>query len=111
MRQKKMIIYHDDLQKIADGAVRLMGKDYLNTSDSMIVLGCETYRFRNNSTQWDMVVLKKIEGETHIDIVGTAGGSGLFNISWWSESGFTKSMFRHLVNQCDNNGWSYKEIQ
>lgn len=58
-----------------------MGKDYLSVTDEMIVIGTESYRLRTNSSQWNMVVLKKKGEKTEIDIVGTAGGTGLFNIS------------------------------
>lgn len=110
MKIKRLIIEHDDIQELGKVASQFMGKEYVSATDDMIVIGTESYKLRNNSTQWNMVVLKKKDGKAQIDIIGTAGGYGLFNISWWSESGFTKRLFRHYVNQCEVKGWSFEEI-
>lgn len=110
MKIRRLLIDNDDLQELGKIAIQAMGKEYTSVSDSMIVIGTESFKFRNNSTQWNMVVLKKIDGKTQIDIIGTAGGQGLLNISWWSESGFTKKVLRHFMDQSELNGWDCEEI-
>ncbi|MDA8648366.1 hypothetical protein N9L43_01005 [bacterium] len=73
----------------------------------MIILGVESFRLRTTSAQWDMVVLKRINTKIQVDIVGTAGGSGIFNISLGSENSFVKEMRRFLVHYCEENGFRY----
>lgn len=110
MRIKRIMIHHDDIQELGEVAVDYMGKEYICVTDEMIVIGKESFRLRTSSSQWDMVVLKKIGRKIQIDIVGTAGGIGLLNISWWSESSFVKSMDQFFVNRCKLRGWRIEEV-
>lgn len=110
MKIKKVEITHDDIMQLAQIAVKQMGQEYVKTSDEMIIIGSESYKMRTNSTQWNMVVLRKKGRKVEIDMVGTAGGSGIFNISWWSESGFTKGMFKHFKKHCEDKGWNLQEV-
>lgn len=110
MKIKRLIIDNDNIQELGEIAVAYMGKDYISVTDEMIVIGTESYRLRNDSTQWDMVVLRKEKGKAHVDLLGTAGGTGLFNFSWWSESGFTKKLSRKYVAHCEMKGYGFEEI-
>lgn len=110
MRITRIMIDHNNLQELGEVAVQYMGKQYVSVTDEMIVIGKESFRLRTNSSQWDMVVLKRIGRKTQIDIVGAAGGTGLFNFSWWSESSFTKSLLQHFQHYCQLNGWIIEEV-
>lgn len=67
----------------------------------------EHYKFITNSAQADIVIINFKEGKTVIDVLGTAGGSGIFNISWWSESSFVNRMVKRIEAYCNENGVAF----
>ena len=68
----------------------------------MIVIAAEVYKLRTSSDQLNMVIIKLVDSQLHIDIIGAAG-KGKFGLSLWSESGFVNSMNREIRNICDLN--------
>lgn len=54
----------------------------------IIVQVYEKYFLRNNSHAGLTVTLQNFEGHTQVNAVATAGGQGLFNISWGACSNF-----------------------
>lgn len=95
----------DDLQKVVTHFKKENSFDYTNETCDFAVLASEKFYFRNSSTQLNAIIIKLEGEELVVDIIGAAGGTGLFNISWGSERGFTnkiKSMLseyskRHLI--------------
>ena len=49
-----------------------------------ILLSCEKYFFRNGNYASLNVMLTEFDGVQRADIVGSGGGSGLMNFSWWA---------------------------
>ena len=45
----------------------------------------ESYYFRTNSTQLDMIVANISNDCIQVDVIAAAGGSGVFNWNWGSE--------------------------
>jgi len=73
-------------------------------------MGKESLRLRTTSAPWEMVVLKRSDKGVQVDIVATAGGSGIFNISWGSELRFVKSMRKKLILFCEDNDIRYQYL-
>ena len=57
---------------------------------NFFVLAFEDYYFRTNSTQLEMIVAVLVDSKIRIDVIGSAGGSGLLNLDWGSEKKFLK---------------------
>ncbi|MCJ8291836.1 MAG: hypothetical protein HRT58_18745 [Crocinitomicaceae bacterium] len=110
MKIRRIAIKSNNIQELGEIAVQYMGKDYVSVTNEMIVIGTESFRLRTSSAQWNMVVLKKQKSKIQIDIIGAAGGIGIFNFSLWSESGFTKKLFQEYLNYCETKGWNFEEI-
>ena len=72
--------------------------DYKNHSTDMSVMACEEFYFRNNSTQLNMVIVKKEASKLLIDVMWTAGGTGIMNFNLWSEKGYIKRV-RKVLNE------------
>lgn len=89
----------------------LPNADYINVSSDMTIIGYEVYKLRNNSTQMNMLVLKKDDNNYILDVIGAAGGSGIFNISFWSESGFIKQIKRLLTDYCDKHQIRFEQVE
>ena len=66
--------------------------DYLTASSDMVIIAIEEYYFRTGSTQMNIVTLKQADHSIDIDIIGSAGGTGFFNINWGSERSFIKKV-------------------
>ena len=49
-----------------------------------ILLSCEKYFFRNGNYASLNVMLTEFDGVQRADIVGSGGGNGLTNFSWWA---------------------------
>ena len=88
-----------------------MDKSYSNATDDMIIIASETYKFRTNSTQMNMIVVKKNDKRCYVDIIGAAGGTGIFNFSLWAESGFVKGAYKLLQEYCSNQGLKLDEVK
>ena len=94
---------YSDLNRISQVFANSIEKQsYVNTSDSMTIIATEQYKLRTNSAQWNMVVLKKEGHKIRVDIIGAAGGTGIFNISLWAESSFVKRLGGRLQAFCAN---------
>lgn len=83
---------------------------YENHSSDMSILANEEYYLRNNSTQMNLVILKINENSLDIDIIGSAGGSGIFNINLWSEKGYIKKVKKLLVKFSEEYKIKIEEI-
>lgn len=88
-----------------------MEKSYSNATDDMIIITSETYKFRTNSTQMNMIIVKKNGTGSYVDIIGAAGGTGLFNFSLWAESGFVKNTYKLLEAYCLKENVKLNEIK
>ena len=55
-----------------------------NGDDQAILLSCEKYFFRNGNYASLNVMLTEFDGVQRADIVGSGGGNGLANFSWWA---------------------------
>jgi hypothetical protein len=77
---------------------------YKNLTDDMAVLATENFYFRNNSTQLNMIVIKKEDLILHVDLIGAAGGTGLFNFNLGSEKGFIKTTKKIISEFCSGQG-------
>ena len=49
-----------------------------------ILLSCEKYFFRSGNYASLNVMLTEFDGVQRADIIGSGGGSGLLNFSWWA---------------------------
>ncbi|GAB5416418.1 MAG: hypothetical protein Crog4KO_09960 [Crocinitomicaceae bacterium] len=107
--QRITIEGYDNIKSLAKICLSNMGSQYRSVSDDTIVIGSETYRLRTTSSQWEMVVLKKLDNSVRIDVIGTGGGAGVFNISLGSEKSFVNQMMGALRDVCDRNGLKYTE--
>ena len=61
-----------------------------------VLFSGEKYFFRNNSYASLNVMLTEFDGVQTADIVGSGGGEGLFNISWFANSDLADSAERIL---------------
>jgi len=98
MKIGKFKLITSDLDKIINYLVENMSFDYENHSADMSVLASEEYYFRNESTQMNMIIAKKKDSFIMLDVMGGAGGTGIFNISWGSEKGYIKTVSKVLAN-------------
>jgi hypothetical protein len=89
MRIVKLKINDADLDRIVNYLIEHLSFDYENHSTEMSILASEEFYFRTFSAQLNMIIVKKEMSDILIDIIGAAGGSGLLNIDWWSEKGYT----------------------
>ena len=110
MKIRTLKIESEDLKDVSLRLRNNLGPDYARFTDTMSLLCAERWKFLSNSTQMDMVVVMKKEDHLLIDIIGAAGGIGIFNISFWSESSFTKRMQKVLIAYCEDRNLSYSEV-
>ncbi len=101
MNISKYKITTDDLDKIVNYLIEQLPFDYENHSRDMTVLAQEKFYFRNNSTQLNMIIAKRVDSSIHLDVIGSAGGTGLFNFNLWSEKGFLKRV-KNILKDLDN---------
>lgn len=85
----KVRIRDNRLDQLVNHLIQELKFDYENHSVDMSVLAAENFYFRTMSAQVNMVILKKEASFILIDIMGGGGGSGLLNIDWGSEKGYT----------------------
>ncbi|GAB5553179.1 MAG: hypothetical protein Sapg2KO_27700 [Saprospiraceae bacterium] len=98
-----------EIELIAKAIWTKQENDYINKTDDMIIIAAEKYKFRTNSAQLNMIVVKKDGPKSHIDIIGAAGGIGIFNINFGAESNFIYECVRLLKAYCSQNGINLKE--
>jgi len=98
MKIEKFKLFTSDLDKTVNYLVENLSFDYENHSIDMSILSSEEYYFRNRSSQLNMIIAKKTESCILIDVLGSAGGTGIFNISWGSEKGYINTVSKILKN-------------
>src|SRR4051812_48021740 len=79
---------------------------YTNILPEMTILAAEEFYFRTNSNQLNLIVIKSVDSLLHIDLIGGGGGTGLFAITWGSESAFIKKTKKMLESFCAAYGES-----
>jgi hypothetical protein len=104
MEISKLKITGTTLDKLVNHLLETSVFKYKNLADDMTVLATENFYFRNNSTQLNMIVIKKEDDILHVDLIGAAGGSGLFNFNFGSEKGFIKSTKKIINEFCSERG-------
>ncbi len=75
--------------------------EYSTRGNDFFVIAFEDYFFRNNSKQLEMVVAKLEGNHIGIDVIGAAGGAGIFGISWGSENAFIRR-FERIIEEYKN---------
>jgi len=90
MEISKYKIMTHDLDQVVNYLADHLPFDYENHSAEMSVLAQEEYHLRSSSTQLNMLIAKRIEDSIQIDIMGSAGGSGMFNNDFGSEKGYLR---------------------
>ena len=111
MKIGKFKLLTSDLDKTVNYLVENLSFDYENHSIDMSILSSEEYYFRNRSTQLNMIIAKKKESYVLIDVLGSAGGTGIFNISWGSEKGYIKTVNKVLDKFSEEHGIEIQLIE
>jgi len=78
--------------------------DYENHSTDMSVLSQEEYQLKSTSTQLNMVVAKRHEDYILLDIMGSAGGTGMLNHDFGTEKGYLKQVSIVIERYCEEFG-------
>ncbi len=110
MKISKFKISTADLDKTISYLIENLSFDYENHSTDMSVLASEEFYFRNNSTQLNMIIARKKESSIFLDIMGSAGGSGFFNINFWSEKGYIKRVRKVLDKYTEEFNLTIEEL-
>ncbi|WP_343748474.1 hypothetical protein [Fluviicola sp.] len=113
MKKITLHIESDDLEQLAAVGIAYFNSfnnKYIKQTKDMVLAASEVYKMRNGSTQMNMLVLYRENGIT-IDIMGAAGGTGVFNWSWGSEAGFTREMAIRYKNYCEKHGLKFVGIE
>jgi hypothetical protein len=105
MKKMSVRILGPSLEELFEFFQKEMIPDYQNNTDNMFILCFEQFYFRNNSSQMNMVVVKKKSSYLFLDIIGAAGGQGLFGMTWGSERGFSRKMRKKIDGLCNEKGW------
>lgn len=90
------------ITKVIRALKQSLGGEYISESwhelgdATAVLLSYEKYFFRNGSYTGLTVMLTEGVGAQYADIVGFGGGSGLFNISWGSNSEYADDAARIL---------------
>ena len=71
-------------------------KERSGTGGQAILLSCEKYFFRNGNYASLNVMLTELDGVQRADIVGSGGGNGLLNFSWWANDELAEDAQRAL---------------
>lgn len=110
MRFSRFEVKTSKIRPLAQFVTSNMEICYSNETDDMIIIASEKYKLRTNSTQMNMIIVKKSFKSCYVDIIGAAGGTGILNFSLWAESGFVKSAYKSLREYCSTNGLQLTEI-
>ena len=101
MKLSKLEVETSNITQLASVLSDNMDISYQNQTEDMIIIAAEKYKFRTNSTQMNMIIIKRnSNNKSIIDIIGAAGGTGIFNFSLWAESSFVKSTLKTLSAYC-----------
>lgn len=90
------------ITKVIRALKQSLGGEYISESwhelgdATAVLLSYEKYFFRNGSYTGLTILLTESTSTQHADIVGFGGGSGLFNISWGSNSEYADDAARIL---------------
>ena len=106
----KMKIYQAKLNNLTEYLTTVNSYKYKNETNELTILATENFYFRNNSTQLNMVVIKQLGEDIIIDVIGAAGGTGLFNITWGSQKGFIKETQKIIEEFCSKNALKSERI-
>jgi hypothetical protein len=98
MKTVKLKVNDGDLDRLVNYLIEHLSFDYENHTKDMSILASEEFYFRTFSAQLNMIVARKEMPCILIDIIGAAGGSGILNIDWWSEKGYTNRV-RKVLNR------------
>ena len=71
-------------------------KERGGTGGQAILLSSEKYFFRNGNYASLNVMLTEFDGVQRADIVGSGGGNGLLNFSWWANDELAENAQRAL---------------
>jgi hypothetical protein len=85
--------------------------DYENHSPDMSVLAQEEFHLRSSSTQLNMVLAKRHEDYILLDVIGSAGGSGMFNSDFGSEKGYLRKACAVLEGFVEEHGCDLVELE
>lgn len=110
MKISKYKISTTDIDKLVNYLAEELSFDYENSNDDMCLLVSEEFYFRNNSTQVNMVIVKRDDYSLYVDVIGGGGGTGLFNISLWSEKGYIKRVSKVLNKFIEEFGLTLEEL-
>ncbi len=111
MNVSRLKVFTTDREKIIGFLTEYQSYKYRNHSADMSVLINEEYYFRNDSTQLNMIILKLKDQSIEIDIIGGAGGTGLFNFNFWSEKGYLKKVKKVLAKFSNEFNIKIEEIE
>ena len=82
---------------------------YIYEAENILLLAGEEYRFRTNSNQMHLIVIKKSPPDLEIELVCGGGGEGLINITLGAEKSFIKKAKRLLKEFCDFHHTAFRE--
>lgn len=80
MKLLKLKVATSELQQFADQVSKALSIDYSNQSTDMVAIASEIYKFRTNSAQLNIVILKRVESQIHIDIIGALVRQGYLEL-------------------------------
>lgn len=104
MEISKYRLASSNLDQAVNYLVENLNFDYENHSSDMSVLTEEEFHFRTTSSQLNMIVARRSEDFIFLDIIGSAGGSGIFNFDFWSEQGYINKVRKVLDSYCEEYG-------
>ena len=78
--------------------------DYINISTETTILAIEEYYLRTNSQQLNLIIIKVVDSDLHIDVIGAGGGAGILGLNWGSEESFAKKAIKDLKDFCKTMG-------
>jgi hypothetical protein len=107
----KYKLFSTDLDQLVNFLADHLPFDYENHSPDMSVLAQEEYHLRSTSTQLNMVIAKRQEEYILVDIMGSAGGSGMFNSDFGTEMGYLKTAFAVLERFVEEHGYDIEELE
>jgi len=110
MEISKYRLVSSNLDQVVNFLVENLTFDYENHSSDMSVLTEEEFHFRTSSSQLNMIVARRTEDSIFLDIIGSAGGSGIFNFDFWSEQGYINKVRKVLDRFCEEYGLILEEL-
>jgi hypothetical protein len=99
-----------DLDQLVNYLADHLPFDYENHGRDMSVLAQEEYHLRSTSTQLNMVIAKREAEYILLDIIGSAGGSGMFNSDFGSEKGYLNTACAVLERFVEEHGCDIEEL-